>query len=158
LISAGAEPKAVSDFALSPPPSASSRRRRLVGTELERCPYCEGTGIRREGKRQKKHETVQLWYCRTSDRVFTPQRSKGKTYPLKIILESVMNYYQGYTRAQTSQRIAERFDIKVPPRTVSNWIAEYRGLTTYARMCDAGAKLYRPNRIVRATRLQHQQV
>jgi hypothetical protein len=148
----------MSEFTLIPTPSPSSRARRLVGTDVERCPYCEGTAIRREGKREKKYETVQLWYCRSCDRVFTPQRAKGKTYPLKIILESIMHYYQGYTRAQTSQRITERFGIVVPPRTLSNWIAEYRPLTTYARLRGEGAKLFRPNRIVRATRLQHQQV
>src|SRR5580698_1429943 len=79
-------PTAMADLTLTPPPSPSSRARRLVGIEVERCPYCQGTALRREGKRQKKHETVQLWYCRTCDRVFTPQRAKGKTYPLKVIL------------------------------------------------------------------------
>jgi transposase-like protein len=102
--STAAGPRSVTGFTLTSPPSPSSRRRRLIGAELERCPICEGTAIRREGKRQKKHETVQLWYCRGCDRVFTPQRAKGKTYPLKVILESVMHYYQGYTRTQTSQR------------------------------------------------------
>ena len=65
----------------------SSRGKHLVGAELERCIFCRGTKITREGKRYKKHETVQLWYCRTCDRVFTPQRAKGKTYPLKLVLE-----------------------------------------------------------------------
>jgi len=36
-------------------------------------------GHHREGKRYKKLETVQLWYCLACDRVFTPQRAKGKT-------------------------------------------------------------------------------
>ena len=79
--------------------AASSRARRLVGAELERCIYCQGTKITREGRRQKKLETIQLWYCRTCDRVFTPQKAKGRTYPLKIILESLILYYQGNTRA-----------------------------------------------------------
>ena len=136
---------------------ASSRRRRLIGEKLERCIYCQGTEIRREGKRAKKHETVQLWYCRSCDRVFTPQRAKGKTYPLKIVLESLMHYYRGETRAQTSKRIGERFGIAVPARTLSNWIAEYRRLTTYARLREEGARLYRPNRIIRSVRLHHQQ-
>ena len=148
----------MAELILTSPVSPSSRRRRLIGAELERCPYCAGSSIRREGKRQKKHEMVQLWYCHTCDRVFTPQRTKGKTYPLKIILESVMHYYRGYTRAQTSQHIAERFGIKIPARTLSNWIAEYRGLMTYGRMRSECAKLFRPNRIIRAARLHHHQV
>lgn len=46
-------------------PPASSRGRQLVGAELERCILCNGTKITREGKRYKKLETVQLWYCHT---------------------------------------------------------------------------------------------
>jgi hypothetical protein len=135
----------------------SSRRRRLVGGELERCIYCQGTSIRREGKREKKHEIVQLWYCRDCDRVFTPQRAKGKTYPLKIVLESLMNYYRGETREETAKKIAERFGIRVPSRTLSNWIAEYRPLTTYARLREECGRLFRPSRQIRSVRLHHQQ-
>jgi transposase-like protein len=94
--------------------TVSSRAARLVGTELERCIFCNGTEITREGKRYKKLETVQLWYCHTCDRVFTPQRAKGKTYPLKIILEALMLYYRGDTRTHVTKRIKERFGIAIP--------------------------------------------
>src|ERR1700722_8410410 len=134
----------------------SSRGKHLVGAELERCIFCRGTKITREGKRYKKLETVQLWYCRTCDRVFTPQRAKGKTYPLKIVLESLIFYYRGDTRARAAQRIKERFGIAIPPRTFSTWLAEYRELTTYARLRDTQITRYRPDRIIRAVRLHHQ--
>jgi hypothetical protein len=49
--------------AINPLSAQSSRVRRLVGAELERCILCNGTEITREGKRYKKLETVQLWYC-----------------------------------------------------------------------------------------------
>ena len=62
--------------------------------DIERCIYCSGTAITRKGRRQKKHETIQLWYCHACERVFTPQLAKGKTYPLTVILESLMLYYQ----------------------------------------------------------------
>jgi hypothetical protein len=138
--------------------AASSRARRLVGAELERCIYCQGTTITREGKRQKKLETVQLWYCRTCDRVFTPQKAKGRTYPLKIILESLILYHQGGTRAAVIKQIKDRFGIAIPERTLSNWLTEYRELTTYARLRPARATEYSPRRIVRSARLHHQQV
>lgn len=137
--------------------AASSRARRLVGADLERCIVCNGTEITREGKRYKKLEIVQLWYCHTCDRVFTPLRAKGKTYPLKIVLESLMFYYRGETRARTAQRVKERFGIAVPARTLSAWVSEYRELTTYARLRDELATRFRPHRIIRAVRLHHQQ-
>jgi hypothetical protein len=139
-------------------PPASSRARRLVGGELERCIYCNGKGITREGKRYKKLETVQLWYCLACDRVFTPQRAKGKTYPLKVVTESLMYYYRGETRERTSQRIQERFGVTVPTRTLSTWLSQYRDLTPYVRLRDKYTSTYRANRIIRATRLHHQQV
>ena len=95
---------------------------------------CQGTCIVRKGLRHKKLETVQLWRCNDCNRLFTPQRAKGKTYPLKLILESLILYYRDEPRAQVVKRIKERFGIAVPIRTLSGWIAEYRDLTTYARM------------------------
>src|SRR5579863_83889 len=91
---------------------------RIVGANLERCVVCNGSRITREGKRYKKLETVQLWRCHTCGRVFTPQRAKGKTYPLTVILESLIAYYRGDTRERTAARIKERFGIAVPPRTL----------------------------------------
>jgi hypothetical protein len=140
------------------PKRLSAGAGRLIGEELERCIYCGGTKITREGKRHKKLETVQLWYCRACDRVFTPQRAKGKRYPLKIILESLIYYYRGETRERTAEHIRERFGITVPARTLSAWLAEYRDLTPYARYRSANLAHYRPNRIIRSVRLHHQQV
>jgi len=140
------------------PKRSSARARRLIGEELERCIYCGGTQISREGKRYKKLEDVQLWYCQTCDRVFTPQRAKGKQYPLKIILESLIYYYRGETREATAEHIRERFGIAVPSRTLSAWLAEYRELTPYARLRAAHLPHHRPNRIIRSVRLHHQQV
>jgi len=133
-------------------------RRPIVGASLERCIYCRGTAITRQGRRRKKFEEVQLWSCRTCGRTFTAQRAKGRTYPLKIVVESLMLYYRGETRARTAKAIKERFGINVPPRTLSSWLADYRELTTYARLRDGLRGAYRPARLVRSTRLHHKQV
>jgi ATP-dependent exoDNAse (exonuclease V) beta subunit len=138
--------------------SVSARGRRLIGAEVERCIYCGGTKISKEGKRYKKLETVQLWYCRTCDRVFTPQRAKGRSYPLKVILEALMLYYQGETRARVSLLIKDRFGITLPERTLSTWLSEYRPLTTYARLRSMHSQRSSLRRLVRVARLHHQQV
>ena len=138
----------------SPPSSAPSSN----VVSFERCIFCQGTRIVRKGLRHKKLETVQLWRCHDCDRVFTPQRAKGKTYPLKLILESLILYYRGEPRARVVKRIKERFGVAVPMRTLSSWIAENRDLTTYARMRAQGMAAFRPTRIIRSVRLHHQQV
>lgn len=130
----------------------------LIGNDVERCIYCGGKRIARAGRRYKKHETLQLWRCHDCDLVFSPQRVKGKTYPLKVIMESLMLYYRGESRDTTARRIKERFGLTLPARTLSAWLAEYRELTTYARMRDAGMAAYRPTRLIRTVRLHHQQV
>jgi transposase-like protein len=134
------------------------RARKLIGADLERCIYCNGRSIRREGKRRKKLESIQLWYCRSCERTFSPQIAKGKTYPLKVIMEALQLYYRGETRAQTSQQIQERFGIRIPARTLSTWLAELRNLTTYARLRDVVVPAFPPRRVIRWVRLHHQQV
>ncbi len=66
------------------------RSPKIIGADIERCFFCNGTDITRRGKRYKKHETIQLWHCHTCNRVFTPQHTKGKTYPHKLILEGLI--------------------------------------------------------------------
>src|ERR687888_1601172 len=97
----------------------STPRHRLIGDQCERCLYCRGTRITREGKRYKKLETVQLWRCHDCGRVFTPQIAKGKTFPLAVILDALMRYYRGDTRKRVTTNIKERFGLKVSPRTLS---------------------------------------
>jgi hypothetical protein len=57
----------------------------------DRCIYCFGKEITKKGTRKKKFETVQLWYCKTCEQVFTPNAAKGKTYPIPVIIEG-LNY------------------------------------------------------------------
>ena len=139
-------------------PQRRQPHRRLIGATLERCIYCDGTAITKKGQRRKKLETIQLWYCHSCDRVFTPQPAKGKTYPLKVILEAIMLYYRGETRHRVAARIKERFGVHVPPRTLSAWLAEYRTLTTYARLREHGRQRFTPHQLIRSTRLHHKQV
>ncbi len=73
--------------------------KKLIGDRQERCLYCYGTKIIRKGKRRKKFETVQLWYCKDCDTVFAPRTLKGKTYPLTVILDGL-----GYYRTGQAQR------------------------------------------------------
>ena len=131
---------------------------RLIGDQCERCLYCHGLRITREGKRYKKLETVQLWRCHACDRVFTPQIAKGKTFPLAVILDALMRYYRGDTRERVATHIKERFGLNLSPRTLSQWLAEYRELTTYARLRTESLHQFRPQQLIRSTRLHHQQV
>ena len=54
--------------------------------------------------------------------------------------------------------IKERFGMRISPRTLSQWLAEYRELTTYARLRPALLPQFRPHHLIRSTWLHHQQV
>lgn len=125
---------------------------------IQRCVHCQGTAIVRRGHRKKKFELVQLWRCRSCERTFTAQGASGKTYPIRLILQALVLFYQGETRERTVQRIRQRFGIAVPVRTLASWLAEYRELTTYAPMRKAGMAALPPDRLVGSARLHHRQV
>jgi hypothetical protein len=48
---------------------------------------------------------------------------------LRIVLESLILYYRGETRAITAIRTKERFGITVPLRTLSGWLADFLVVT-----------------------------
>ena len=130
---------------------------------LHRCEYRALYLLRRHPHYQGRQavqelETVQLWYCHDCDRVFTPQVVQGKHTPLKVILESLCLYYRGETRPRVAHRIKERFGLTLSPRTLSQWLAEYRELTTYARLRSRAIALFTPHTVVRSARLHHKQV
>ncbi len=60
--------------------------KKIIGERQDRCLYCSGTKIIKKGRRRKKFETIQLWYCKDCDTVFAPRALKGKTYPIPVIL------------------------------------------------------------------------
>lgn len=130
----------------------------IAGSLEERCIYCSGRRISKKGKRRKKFETVQLWYCKDCDQVFTPKALKGKTYPIPVILEGLGYYNTGYSLEDSSMRLKERYGISVTPTTLSRWLKEYKELSTYARLRQAALNLFSPHQVVQSTRLHHQQV
>jgi hypothetical protein len=75
-----------------------------------------------------------------------------------VILESLCLYYRGETRRRAAQRIKERFGLRVSPRTLSQWLSEYRELTTYARLRPQALTRFTPHTLIRSTRLHHKQV
>ena len=129
-----------------------------IGARQERCLYCSGTRIIKKGKRRKKYETVQLWYCKDCDAVFAPRALKGKTYPIPVILDGLGYYHIGHSLESSTILLQERYGIKVTPTTLSRWLEEYKALCTYGRLRQRGTALFPPHQLIHATRLHHQQV
>jgi hypothetical protein len=65
------------------------------------CPYCGSEKNVKRGIRQKKLEKVQLYLCNDCQRTFTPGSTKGKHYPMSVILDAMSLYYVGFTLEQS---------------------------------------------------------
>ena len=61
------------------------------------CAYCAGSNFVKRGRRQKRRELVQLYWCNDCQRTFTPGNVKGKHYPMAIILDAISLYHLGYS-------------------------------------------------------------
>ncbi len=94
------------------------------------CPYCLSAKFQKRGFRQKKHERVQLYLCLSCRKTFTPQITKGKHYPLAVILDAISIYNLGYSLEETcrimNQRIATKksalADLVRPTISRNGWL------------------------------------
>jgi len=124
------------------------------------CPHCGGRNLIRRGTRKKKLEIVQLWRCSSCKRVFTPGPAAlhNKTYPLRMILTAVTDYYLGYALEQTAARLKKKTNRRVSPSTITSWLREYRQYCTYSRFRSLGLTRFPPELTVRSIKLYHRQV
>ncbi len=102
--------------------------------KITACPYCNGTNFIKSGFREKKLEKIQVFYCNHCEKKFTPLVTKGRTYPVALILQSLIHFNKFAEPQQISEWIKEKYGLKVTPQTVLNWTEEYKRLTPFQRM------------------------
>src|SRR3989344_3509203 len=61
------------------------------------CPYCGSAEFVRRGFRQKKREKIQLYLCSSCQKTFTPYSTKGKRYPMEVVIDAISIYNLGYS-------------------------------------------------------------
>jgi hypothetical protein len=122
------------------------------------CPYCQGKNLIKRGKRKKKLETVQLWFCKDCRKTFTPQLVKGKTFPLQVILDGISYYHTGFSLEQSCQFLRDQYGLKVQPSSLSGWVKQYQTICKYSRMRKYGTKLFSPHQVIPSISLYHRQV
>jgi transposase-like protein len=126
----------------------------------EQCPHCGSHVLTRRGTRKKKLEIVQLWRCASCKRVFTPGPAalRGKTYPLRTVLDALSTYSLGYSLEDTAARIKSKSGRHISSSTVANWLAEHKRHLTYLRLRERGRHLFPPAQTIRAIKLYHRQI
>ena len=122
------------------------------------CPYCGSAEFVRRGFRQKKLEKIQLYLCSSCQKTFTPYSTKGKRYPMEIILDAISIYNLGYSLEKTCQFVKERNGIVIPPSSLTDWLSEFAELCRFSRMRSFALKKYSPKEIVISSTLAHRQL
>ena len=130
---------------------------------VTKCPYCSGTKFVKAGFRIKKHEKVQVFFCKHCGKKFTPLISKGRTYPIIVILKSLIMRNRFYSPEAIAAQMYKEYGFKISPDTIKNWIKEHRNFTPFTRLWDyLAAKIRRgdlkPKDIVVEQKLFHQQI
>lgn len=131
-----------------------------VGSGKSPCPYCGSGEFVRRGTRKKKHERVQLYLCRNGEcgRTFTAEESKGRRYPIKIVIEGMSYYNLGFTFAQTCKILKQKFKTAPDEQTLAKWVEEYKNLCRYERMRPYATKMYSPMDVIECVTLAHKQL
>lgn len=122
------------------------------------CPTCGSKEIIRKGRRELKHGESQIYRCTSCKKHFSDKDMKHKSYPARIILNTLSTYNLGYTLEQTKTAIAKRFHIRIPESTIHSWIKQYSNICTFHRIRQQATKLHKPEKIIFSHNLQHNQI
>jgi len=124
---------------------------------LTLCPYCSGKVVKR-GVRKKKYEQVQRYYCRNCDKSFTSAITKHKTYPLKLIMDSLTLYNRLTPSDKIPEIIKEKYGITITHQIISRWLKEYEQYIPFIRMREFASKKYSKKELIEEAKLIHQQI
>lgn len=102
--------------------------------EITLCPYCQGKDFVKRGQREKKHETIQIFYCKKCDKKFTPAISKHKTFPLRIIMDAITLFNRCNTLEESAAKVSEKYGIKTSSQNISNWLKDFEKYLSFSRM------------------------
>ncbi len=118
------------------------------------CPKCNSKIIVKKGVRKNKFQILQQFRCKDCKYIFTINKSKNTTYPIKEILKAISFYNLGYTLNKTKENL--HLEATLP--TISSWLNKYKEICTFARLRKQAIRLYKPKNIIFKKPLQHQQV
>jgi len=124
---------------------------------LTHCPYCQGKLVKK-GIRKKKYEEIQIYYCKHCDKKITPLVTKYKSYPLKIIIDSLTLHNRLYTLKETTEKITEKYGIKITPPIILTWLKDYSQYIPFIRMREFASKKYSKKELIEESKLIHQQI
>src|SRR5216684_9043205 len=122
------------------------------------CVRCSSKFTIKKGRRQNRYRILQVFQCGECLYKFTAAAGKNKTYPPRVILETVSTYNLGNSISDAQRLIRKRLHVDIPEGTIRSWIRAHKPLTTYARLRALGRKLFDVDAMTRSFLLRHKQV
>lgn len=125
---------------------------------IETCHYCKGKNFIKRGHRTKKHETVQIYYCKKCEKKFTPAISKNKTFPLRMILDALTLYNRLYTLEESASKVSEKYGIKMSCQNIRNWLKDFDKYLPFLRMRSTISDKYNKRSAFIESKMFHGQI
>src|SRR5947209_9413708 len=122
------------------------------------CARCSSKFTIKKGRRQNRFRVLQVFQCGECLYKFTAAAGKNKTYPPRVILETVSTYNLGNSVSDTQRVVRKRLHVDIPEGTIRSWIRVHKPLTAYARLRAIGSKLFKADAMIRNFLLRHKQV
>jgi len=116
------------------------------------CQKCNSNNIIKKGLIRTKLQTTQRYLCKDCKTFFTEKEVdkniKNKTYPTNIILNAISLYNIGHSQTEITKLLAKKNKLKVPQRTISQWINEFEELCPFHRLRIESKKIYSPEELI----------
>ena len=130
----------------------------VIQAKPDCCPSCDGRQIIKRGLRKNSYRHLQIYWCRSCGKYFSPLAGvKRVKYPPRVIARALCLYNLGHSQEETAREIAAEFRITVPRRTLADWIAGCRTITTFHRLRSTAVFSF-SQEMLRERTLEHQQI
>lgn len=132
--------------------------KKVHGSKKEKivCVECGSRNVVKKGRSKTKFSIRQIYKCKDCNKRFI--YGFGRSYPAKIIMDSITAYNLGNNLAETSKIIKKRYKVKVPEKTIYAWVKEFDKICSYYRIRKKAVQLFKPKDIVFKKIFRHLQL
>lgn len=132
--------------------------KKVHGSKKEKivCKDCGSNNVVKKGKTKTKFAIRQIYKCKDCNKRFV--YGLGKSYPAKIVMDSITAYNLGNNLAETSKIIKKKYKVNVPEKTIYSWVKEFDKICSYCRIRNKAVKLFKPKEIIFKKIFRHLQL
>ena len=120
------------------------------------CTECGSNNVVKKGRSKTKFQSKQIYKCNNCGKRFVS--GFGKSYPAKIIIDSIISYNLGNNLAKSSKIIKTKHKVTIPEKTIYSWVKEFDKVCSYYRIRKEAIKLFKPKDIIFKKIFRHLQL